>query len=1106
MKKILFFFLFIFSISEGYATHIIGGEMRYEYIGPGTAPNSKLYRIRLLLLKGSSTTGAPLITQYIVGVFNNDNNAKVIGPADNNNWAAVEDFIGVLPVPIEVSPCISLPPTLDYTYKRYSFTIELPDNNTGYTVVFQTYSRQNSNNVVVNTGANYSCVVPGLNTLPTPLIDNSPLYKLPIAVICENSTFSLDFSATDVDGDSLVYSFCNAWDGGLATLADFRDPAPPPYNSVTYIPPFSGSNPMGLLATINPQTGIISGTAPAGGRYVLCVCAAEYRNGVLITVHRKDLIVEVSGCIPLTAQSNFTPITCDGFTVDFTQNSTGNPTSFFWDFGDPASGVNNTSTLPNPTHTFTAAGIYNVKLVVSLAGQCADSVTKPISVFPGFFPGFIANAPLCVGKPIQFTDTSLTIYGVVDSWRWDFGDPSTLADTSRLQNPVYTYPTAGVFNVELRVTNSKGCNKTITVPITINDNPLLSVFPTDTTYCALDSLQLNGIGTGNFVWTPNFNILNPNTATPLVFPTVPTRYYVKLTDANGCSKTDSVNVTPLNDLTNAIAGPTNICEEDTVTLTGTSNHSSNITWQWSPPASVETPANSSTRVYPIINTTYILRTTWGAHCVATKTHTIIVKPLAVPNAGPDTYVCAGGLNSVQLNASGGDTYSWTPAATLNNPSIPNPIATPAGPTQYVVAVGVTGCPKLRTDTVFVDVGALPLISTLNDTLICNIDTLQLTTTGTGNFSWSPNYMISSTTVASPLVSPDVPTWYYVQLTDAIGCKAYDTVFIDVKDKVTLGAGPDTTICQTDGFRLNSYGDALHYIWTPNTWLDFDNIKQPFTRPLSTITYHVVGNIGKCQSEDDITIKVVPYPVPNAGPDLAICPGFSAQLNATGGSRYVWSPSIYLNNRDIPNPVSVKPPASIRYIVTVSDTLGCPKSRKDTVFVQVYPKAIANAGPADTSVVIGQPLQLIATGGVSYLWTPNRWLNSNTIPNPVSLPQDNIRYYVEVTTADGCKAVDSINVWLFNVTEDIYVPTAFTPNGDGRNDVLRPILMGIMRLNSFKVFNRFGEMVFETSENGVGWDGVYKGKAQDPATFVWMVEGLTYKGVLRKKKGYAVLIR
>ena len=89
---------------------------------------------------------------------------------------------------------------------------------------------------------------------------------------------------------------------------------------------------------------------------------------------------------------------------------------------------------------------------------------------------------------------------------------------------------------------------------------------------------------------------------------------------------------------------------------------------------------------------------------------------------------------------------------------------------------------------------------------------------------------------------------------------------------------------------------------------------------------------------------------------------------------------------------------------------------------------------------------------------------------------------------------------------MYVPTAFSPNGDGINDVLRPILLGMKELSYFKVFNRFGEMVFSTTEIGRGWDGKIAGKAQDPATFVWMAEGVTYKGAVRRKKGYAVLIR
>lgn len=1106
MKKYLLSLLLSFFVLEGFATHIIGGEVRYEYLGPGAAPNSKQYKIHMLLLKGDSPTGAALITQYILGVFNNDNGQKVPGPAVNSNWAAVEDFSGTLPVPINVSPCIQGSPTLNYVYKTYSFTIELPNNISGYTVAFQTFSRQNSNNVANNEGATYSCVIPGLDVLPLPLTDNSPSYKLPIDVICENSTFTLDFSAADPDGDSLVYHFCDAYNGGLADQGDYQNPVGPPYGSVSYVAPYTSAFPMGPSVTIDPHTGIISGTAPGAGKYVLCVCAAVYKSGVFIGFHRKDLIVAVNGCVPLKAGSDFTPITCDGYTVNFTNSSTGNPNTFKWDFGDPASGANNISFSPSPTHTFSSAGIFNVKLVVSILGQCADSITKPISVFPGFFPGFITSPALCVGQPIQFTDTSKTAYGFIDSWRWDFGDLSTLADTSHLQNPTYTYNPGGSYTVQLKVTNSKGCEKIVNIPIFINDNPTIAVSPHDSTYCSLDTLQLNGAGTGNFNWTPNINIIGANTANPQVFPTSPIKYYAKLTDANGCINRDSLTITPLNDLTNAIAGPISICEEDTVQLTGTSNHSSNLSWQWTPVGSAATPTNSSTNVYPVVNTTYTLKTTWGTHCIATKTHAINVTPLAHPNAGPDAFVCGGGQTSTQLNASGGVTYSWTPTTGLTDPNIPNPVASPTVPTYYVVAVGVAGCPKLRTDTVFVNVGALPLITTINDTLICIPDTLQLVTGGAGNFVWTPNYMISSTTVASPFVSPDVPTWYYVQLTDAVGCKSKDSIFVDVKDHVELNAGPDTTICQTDAFFLRTTGDALHYQWSPPTWLDQTNVMHPLATPLSSITYHVVANIGKCVNQDDISIKVVPYPAADAGPSQAVCPGFSAPLHASGGSSYSWSPITFLNNRNIANPISVKPTGSIRYTVAVSDTLGCPKTVKDTVWVIVYPRSFANAGPRDTTVVEGQPLQLNATGGVSYSWSPATWLNDPTIANPVSLPHNNIQYVVGVTTTNGCFSRDTIDVHLYNMGEDIYVPTAFTPNGDGTNDDLKPILLGMQKLNYFKVFNRFGEMVFYTTEEGKGWDGNYKGKGQDPATFVWYAEGITYKGQLRKKKGYAILIR
>ncbi|RYY47687.1 MAG: gliding motility-associated C-terminal domain-containing protein [Chitinophagaceae bacterium] len=197
---------------------------------------------------------------------------------------------------------------------------------------------------------------------------------------------------------------------------------------------------------------------------------------------------------------------------------------------------------------------------------------------------------------------------------------------------------------------------------------------------------------------------------------------------------------------------------------------------------------------------------------------------------------------------------------------------------------------------------------------------------------------------------------------------------------------------------------------------------------------------------------------------------------------------------------------MQYIVTVRDTLGCPLPVNDTILVTVIPALNVDAGPGDTSVVEDEPLQLLGTGALTYTWSPGTWLSSTSIANPVSNPQDTIRYILTGRDRNGCVGVDSINVFVFRVEEDMYVPTAFTPNGDGMNDVFKPILLGMKSLAYFRVYNRFGELMFSTSQVDHGWDGIYKGKPQDTATFVWMAAGVTYKGKLRKKKGYVVLIR
>jgi gliding motility-associated-like protein len=460
-----------------------------------------------------------------------------------------------------------------------------------------------------------------------------------------------------------------------------------------------------------------------------------------------------------------------------------------------------------------------------------------------------------------------------------------------------------------------------------------------------------------------------------------------------------------------------------------------------------------------------------------------------------------------------DSWEWDfgdGTSVSNTSKLQNPTHTYGVKSNYVVTLKASnsmGCRDILAETFLIT--DKPALNLTHDTLICSVDTLQLNIGGVGTVLWSPNYNINSLTSFTPLVSPDVPTKYYATLSDPYGCMGTDSVFVDVKSFVSLSGGNDTTICQTDPISLILSGDALNYQWTESPAagsLSNALLKNPVAKPLITTKYHVTGSIGKCKAEDDVTISVVPYPKPTVGKDTMICLGTSAPLHASGGSFYTWSPANYLNNRFIRNPVSINPASDIRYTVSVTDTQGCPKAVTASLLVKV---TIVNAyaGSGDTAVVLGQPLQLLATGGTNYLWTPARWLNSNTIANPVSLPQNDLEYVVKVSNEAGCFDLARVKVKVYRVEPGFYVPTAFSPNGDGRNDVFRPIALGLKSMDVFRVYNRLGQLLYsDTNLESNGWDGTYKGNSQDPATYVWYAEGTDYRNQKIKKRGYVVLIR
>ncbi|MBL7750320.1 MAG: gliding motility-associated C-terminal domain-containing protein [Chitinophagaceae bacterium] len=874
MRKIVLVLTLLFAALMGAdARHIAGGEIFYQYIGPGGSPGTSQYRITLRLFRDCQSSGAQLDQQVSIAIFNKSNNQAVAG----SPFASNLDHIETIQRTTGSLPCIINEPLVCYQMGFYYLNVTLADNAQGYWVAYQrccrvdfigNLSQQN------NIGATYVGSIAG-TTLLGGGVNSSPQFQVKdTALVCQNRNFTLDFSATDPDSDSLNYYFCNAYDGGTEGNPVINDPPPPPYNSVPYGNGYSPGLPLGTGVSINPRTGIITGIAPVAGSYVIAVCVDEWRNGRVINTHRKDFILKVGNCDFVAAQLPINISSCDGFTVTFeNQTPTSLINSWAWDFG--VTGVNtDVSDLERPTFTFPDTGLYRVKLVVNPGDPCSDSAFANVAVYPGFYPGFVVRG-ICFSKPTQFIDTSSTRYGVISKWRWEFGETSMNSDTSLLQNPTFTYPSMGVKTVTFIVESNKGCVDTVTSDISIIDKPPIELPFRDTLICSIDSLQIPATapGGGNFSWTPNYNILNENTSNPTVFPKVTTWYKVRLDD-NGC---------------------------------------------------------------------------------------------------------------------------------------------------------------------------------LND----------------------------------------------------------DSVRVRVVDFVTLSLRGDTTICAGDPVQLFAQTDGLQFAWTPAATLDDPTVQNPIASPINTTTYQVVASIGRCNTTSDVTILTVPYPLANAGNDTTICFGTTARLNGTvnNGATFSWSPEATLSNPRSLVPVA-SPPASAQYVLTSFENNGCPKPGRDTVQVIMLPKVNAFAG-RDTAIVVGQPLQLRASGGETYFWYPPTGLNNVAIADPIAQHDgsiDSIRYWVRVIDEAGCLDSATLLVKIFKVNPQIFVPSAFTPNGDGLNDLVRPLAVGIEKIEYFRIYNRWGQLVFTTTINGEGWDGKINGRDQGTNTFVWLVKAIDYLGKPVFQKGTVTLIK
>lgn len=498
------------------------------------------------------------------------------------------------------------------------------------------------------------------------------------------------------------------------------------------------------------------------------------------------------------------------------------------------------------------------------------------------------------------------------------------------------------------------------------------------------------------------------------------------------------------------------------------------TWYWD-----FDDGSSSTAQHPVH--TFSASGTYNVKMVLSCPRDSIIIPVTITNTitavvSASVSICSG--TSTALSASGGNRYNWSPSTGLNNNTSSSVNASPSSPTNYTVVISNNGlCPD--TAEVFVNVNALPTVSVNGSLSVCNGGSTPLTAMGASTYSWLPSTGLSSTTGSVVSAGPTSATSYTLVGTDANGCTD-TTVFSINSNSPTVVLSGNSQICEGVA-GLHTASGALTYTWEPNSGISSTTGSIVSVTPTVQTTYTVIGtDAGGCTNITMMTVSVTPAPVAIISDDDTICVGESSILTASGGNAYSW------NNGSATSSITVSPVLSSIYSVTVSNG-NCTDVEMVSVIVNDNPTIDAGA---DVTIANGTSTVLTGSGGGAYSWYPSSGLSCVTCQNPTASPGQTTKYYLLVTDANGCTAIDSVLVIVEIICNgEVFVPNAFSPNGDAQNEVLY-VYGNCFKTFLFEVYDRWGNKVFETTNPAIGWDGVYKGKSMDAAVFVYKLSAIT----------------
>lgn len=482
-------------------------------------------------------------------------------------------------------------------------------------------------------------------------------------------------------------------------------------------------------------------------------------------------------------------------------------------------------------------------------------------------------------------------------------------------------------------------------------------------------------------------------------------------------------------------------------------------------------------------------------CLQSDTTTLFIDVFALGNASVSVIdtICRG--DSALLISGGGATYQWFPTSSLSAPNSQTTYAFPSSTTQYMV-VAQDSCgldTAIITVPVFADTYAI-----MNDTLICAGFPITLEAFGGASYNWQNDPSMQNPGSPTPTVAPNNSTMYYVEITMPSGCVFFDSVFVETVNSLPVPSMTnDTTICLGDQITLNAQGGTT-YSWSPLNLLTNVNGSSVETNILTTSQIFVEISNPCGTVFESVTIEVIEV-FPEIVADTVICPGDLATLWASGGTTYSWTPTETLTSPNNDTTFAMPQEPTV-YQVLVENALGCSKTLSVSVGLYQIP-SVNVSGP--TFVLSGQEIELNATtNGVSYFWeNEDSVLCSNCLSTLVT-PEETSYYYFTAIDTNGCRNTDSIEVLI---ESSLYVPNSFTPNGDGTNDFFR---IEAREVHDFQlyIFNRWGQLIYETTDPNDFWDGSHKGKGVQIDAYVWKIDYLDNQKVRHEFIGHVNVIR